>query len=124
MEKIQSKESEDGTELVDAFAFVMGPEHPGCVRLLGRGITKTSLKDKVKNPTSSMDELLEQKMEEIEERVKQRMLDKFKEQNGAIQQQIAINIITRLQHLNPNLQLDSDLLAFCAHSCTSGETKG
>ncbi|KAM3375539.1 hypothetical protein P3S68_014253 [Capsicum galapagoense] len=123
MEKIQSQESEDGTELVDAFASVMGPEHPGRVRLLGRGVTKISLKEKTKNPTSSMDELLEQKMEEMEERVKQRMLEKFEEQKCAMQQQIAINFIARLEWLIPDLQLDSNLLAFCARLCTSGETK-
>ncbi|PHT29509.1 Cold shock domain-containing protein 3 [Capsicum baccatum] len=56
--------------------------------------------------------------------MKQRMLEKFEEQKGTMQQQIAINIIARLQHLNLDLQLDPDLLAFCARSCSSKQTEG
>ncbi|KAM3202410.1 hypothetical protein P3L10_030034 [Capsicum annuum] len=63
----------------------MGPEHPGRVRLFGGGVTKTLLKEKAENPVSSMDELLEQKMEKTEEKMKQRMLDKFEEQKGTMQ---------------------------------------
>ncbi|KAM3202664.1 hypothetical protein P3L10_030288 [Capsicum annuum] len=63
-------------------------------------------------------------MEEIEERMKQRMLEKFEEQKGTMQQQITINIIARLQCLNPDLQLDPDLLAFCVHSCSLEQTEG
>ncbi|KAF3643011.1 hypothetical protein FXO37_22230 [Capsicum annuum] len=113
MEQIQTQEREDGTELVDVFASFMGLEHPGFVRLYGRGVTKTSLKDNLGNPASSLDEMLGQNMEEIEERMKQRMLEKFEEQKGTMQQQIAINIIERLQRLNPDIQLNPDLLAFC-----------
>ncbi|KAM3358909.1 hypothetical protein P3S68_021842 [Capsicum galapagoense] len=72
----------------------------------------------------STDELLQQKMEEIEERMKQRKLEKFEEHKGTMQQQIAINIIARLQRLNPDLQLNPDLLAFCARSCSSEQTEG
>ncbi|KAF3648871.1 hypothetical protein FXO37_19228 [Capsicum annuum] len=63
-------------------------------------------------------------MEEIEERMKQRKLEKFEEHKGTMQQQIAINIIARLQRLNPDLQLNPDLLAFCARSCSSEQTEG
>ncbi|KAF3669875.1 hypothetical protein FXO37_08794 [Capsicum annuum] len=123
MEKIQTQEREDDTEPVDAFASVMGPEHSRFVRLYGRGVNKTTLKEKVGDPAPSGN-LLQQKMKKIEERMKQRMLEIFEEQNDTMQQQIAINIIARLQRLNPDLQLDPDLLVFCAGSCTSGETKG
>ncbi|KAM3204830.1 hypothetical protein P3L10_028240 [Capsicum annuum] len=55
--------------------------------------------------------------------MKQKILEKFEEQKGIMQQQIAINIIIRLQRLNPDLQLDPVLLAFFVCLCTSGETK-
>ncbi|KAM3221311.1 hypothetical protein P3L10_020579 [Capsicum annuum] len=119
MEQIQTQEREDGTELVDVFASFMGLEHPGFVRLYGRGVTKTSLKENLGNPASSLDEMMGQNIEEIEERMKQRMLEKFEEQKGTMQQQIAINIVERLQRLNPDLQLNPDLLAFCVCSCSS-----
>nr|XP_016442511.1 PREDICTED: uncharacterized protein LOC107767913 isoform X1 [Nicotiana tabacum] len=44
MERIQStQKSEDDSHSVDAFASVIGPEHPGRVRLYGRRVTKTLL---------------------------------------------------------------------------------
>nr|XP_016511533.1 PREDICTED: uncharacterized protein LOC107828681 [Nicotiana tabacum] len=68
MERIQStQESEDGSHSVDAFASVMGPEHPRRVRLYGRGVTKTLLKGKKGNLGSSLDvdERMQQKIEEM-----------------------------------------------------------
>lgn len=46
MERLETQESDqDGTQSpVDAFAAVIGHDHPGRVRLYGRGITKTLLK--------------------------------------------------------------------------------
>ncbi|XP_019225432.1 PREDICTED: uncharacterized protein LOC109207010 [Nicotiana attenuata] len=74
MERIQpTQESEDGSQSVDAFASVMGPEHPGRLRLYGRGVTKTSLKRKVGDLGPSTDEVMQQKMEEMEERMQQRL---------------------------------------------------
>nr|XP_009599847.1 uncharacterized protein LOC104095409 [Nicotiana tomentosiformis] len=35
MEKIETQQSEDGSSSVNAFAAVMGPEHPGRLRLYG-----------------------------------------------------------------------------------------
>nr|XP_009765557.1 PREDICTED: uncharacterized protein LOC104217101 [Nicotiana sylvestris] len=79
MEKIQStQESEDGSHSDDAFASVMGPEHPGRVRLYGRGVTKIVLKGQKGNLGSS-DERMQQKMEEMEERMQQRMHEKLNE---------------------------------------------
>ncbi|MCD7458439.1 hypothetical protein HAX54_038242 [Datura stramonium] len=66
MEKVQTQQSEDGTQSVDAYELVMGPKHPGRVILYGRGITKTVLKKKVGDPPSSTNELMQHKMEEIE----------------------------------------------------------
>ncbi|XP_016475258.1 uncharacterized protein LOC107796950 isoform X2 [Nicotiana tabacum] len=79
MEKIQStQESEDDSHSDDAFASVMGPEHPGRVRLYGRGVTKIVLKGQKGNLGSS-DERMQQKMEEMEERMQQRMHEKLNE---------------------------------------------
>ncbi|KAH0689134.1 hypothetical protein KY289_016492 [Solanum tuberosum] len=49
MENIEMQQNEDGNETIDAFASVMGSEHPGRLRLYGRGVTKTTLKGKVGN---------------------------------------------------------------------------
>ncbi|KAH0706129.1 hypothetical protein KY289_011205 [Solanum tuberosum] len=40
MEKMQSQQNEDDNQSFDAFTTVMGHEHPGCLRLYGRGVTK------------------------------------------------------------------------------------
>ncbi|XP_027767907.1 uncharacterized protein LOC107001163 [Solanum pennellii] len=45
IEEIENQISING-EYVDAFSSVMGPEHPGRLRLHGAGVTKTSLKKK------------------------------------------------------------------------------
>ncbi|XP_019263044.1 PREDICTED: uncharacterized protein LOC109240819 [Nicotiana attenuata] len=47
MEKIETQQSVDGSQSVDAFSSIIGPEHPGSLRLYGRGVTKTTLKGKV-----------------------------------------------------------------------------
>nr|XP_009780153.1 PREDICTED: uncharacterized protein LOC104229247 isoform X2 [Nicotiana sylvestris] len=69
MDRIQStQETEDDSQSVDAFASIMGPEHPGRLILYGRGVTKTSLKRKVGDigtSLSSTDEILQQKMVEM-----------------------------------------------------------
>ncbi|XP_075076965.1 uncharacterized protein LOC107765804 [Nicotiana tabacum] len=119
MERIQStQESKDGCHSVDTFASVMGPEHPGHVRLYGRGVTKTLLKGQKGNLGSSLDadERMQQKIEEMEERMQQRMHEKLNEQKDAMEQNITMNGITRLQRLNPDLRLDPDMLRFSARS--------
>ncbi|XP_019226606.1 PREDICTED: uncharacterized protein LOC109208053 [Nicotiana attenuata] len=97
MERLQStQESEDGSQPVDAFASVMGPEHPGRLRLYGRGVTKTSLKRKVGDagPSSSTDEVMQQKLEEMEERMQQRLQEKFNAQKDAMELLVAVKIIS------------------------------
>lgn len=49
MEEIEKEQNEDGSDSVNAFSSVMGTEHPGCLRLYGRGVTKSSLKRKATN---------------------------------------------------------------------------
>ncbi|KAH0669637.1 hypothetical protein KY285_023798 [Solanum tuberosum] len=46
MEKMQSRQNEDDNQSFDAFTAVMGHEHPGCMRLYGRGVTKSTFKRK------------------------------------------------------------------------------
>ncbi|KAG5572727.1 hypothetical protein H5410_062493 [Solanum commersonii] len=46
--EIEKQMSTNG-QPVDAFSVVMGPEHPGHLRLYGVGVTKTTLKKKVDN---------------------------------------------------------------------------
>nr|XP_016510790.1 PREDICTED: uncharacterized protein LOC107828056 isoform X2 [Nicotiana tabacum] len=83
MERIQStQESEDGSDSVDVFASVMGPEHP----------------------------------EKMEERMQQRMLEKFNAQKEAMEQDIMMNVVIRLQRINPDLRLDPGMLIFNART--------
>ncbi|XP_019231529.1 PREDICTED: uncharacterized protein LOC109212351 [Nicotiana attenuata] len=96
MERIQStQESEDGSHSVDTFVSVMGPEHPGRVRLYGRGFTKTVLKRQKGNLGSSLDvdKRMEQRIEKMEERMQQRIHEKLNEQKDAIEQNITMNVI-------------------------------
>ncbi|XP_070031098.1 uncharacterized protein [Nicotiana tomentosiformis] len=66
MEKIETQQSVDGSQSVDAFSSVMGPEHSGRLRLYGRGVTKTTLKGKVGHfePTSNATNDTVQEMQE------------------------------------------------------------
>ncbi|XP_009606777.1 uncharacterized protein [Nicotiana tomentosiformis] len=120
MENIQSThETEEGSQSVDAFASVMGPEHPSRLRLYGRGVTKTVLKGKVRDFGPSLNatnEMMQQKMEEIEVRMQQKMQEKFNAQKDAMKQEITINVVAQLQSLNPELRLDPNMLTFYARS--------
>ncbi|XP_060216583.1 uncharacterized protein LOC132644053 [Lycium barbarum] len=114
MERIETQESEDGSQSVDAFAAVMGPDHPGHVRLYGRGVTKTVLKGKSGDSGPSLngtDELMKQKMEEMEARM-QKMQEKFEAQTEVMEQGITMNVIAQLQRLNLDLVLDPSMLRF------------
>ncbi|XP_019246387.1 PREDICTED: uncharacterized protein LOC109226035 [Nicotiana attenuata] len=100
MERIQpTQESEDGTQSVDAFASVMAPEHPGRLMLYGCGVTKTSLKRKVGDLGPSTDEVMQQKLEEMEERMQQRLQEKFNAQKDAVELQVAVSMLVRLEKL-------------------------
>ncbi|XP_019226743.1 PREDICTED: uncharacterized protein LOC109208151 [Nicotiana attenuata] len=120
MERIQStQENGDGSDSVDAFASVMGPEHPCRVRLYRRGVNKTVLKKKKGDFGSSVnatDERMQQKMKEMEERMQQKLLEKLNAQKEAMEQDITMNVVTRLQRLNLDLRLDPDMLIFSARA--------
>ncbi|KAM3290933.1 hypothetical protein P3S67_019222 [Capsicum chacoense] len=91
MERVETQQSEDASQSVDAFTTVMVPDHPGRVRLYGRGVTK---------------------MDELEERIQQRI----HAQRDSIERDVTMNIIEQLQHQNPGLTLDPNMLRFNAHS--------
>ncbi|KAH0741398.1 hypothetical protein KY290_034441 [Solanum tuberosum] len=75
MENIEMQQNEDGNETIDAFASVMGSEHPGRLRLYGRGVTKTTLKGKVgnfeasSNATNDLVKKMEDRMLRMEEKI-------------------------------------------------------
>ncbi|KAG5610111.1 hypothetical protein H5410_021392 [Solanum commersonii] len=94
MEKLQSQQSEDANQSFDAFTAVMGDEHPGSLRLYGRGVTKSTLKRK-----------------ELEEGMHQRMAEKLEQQKVTIHQEVIDYILGRLNHMYPGLQLNAAMLA-------------
>ncbi|XP_016493999.1 uncharacterized protein LOC107813264 isoform X4 [Nicotiana tabacum] len=50
------------------------------------------------------------------ERMQQRMHEKLNEQKDVMEKNITMNIIARLQHQNPDLRLDPDMLRFSERS--------
>ncbi|KAF3674201.1 hypothetical protein FXO38_05342 [Capsicum annuum] len=77
MERVETQESEDGSQSFDTFTTIMGPDHPGRVRLYGRGVTKSLLKQKASDsrPCSNIivDDLVEKIMDELEKKIQQRI---------------------------------------------------
>lgn len=99
---------EDDDKSFDAFTSVMGKEHPGSLRLYGRGVTKTSLKRKaLSEPCSTSNDERMEKMEELEERMHQRMLEILEQQKEAIHQEVTNDILGRLKCMYPGLQLNA-----------------
>nr|XP_009761531.1 PREDICTED: uncharacterized protein LOC104213693 [Nicotiana sylvestris] len=90
IEEIEAQQNENGNESVDAFASVMGPEHLGRLRLYGRGVTRTSLREKVgffessSNTTNSL--------QKTEEKI-QRMEEKIEEQKATIRQEVVADVL-------------------------------
>lgn len=74
MEELQTQMSANGQSL-DAFAAVMGPEHPGRLRLHGAGVTKTTLKEKIGNSepiSNATNDLVLQMQERMQKTEKQK----------------------------------------------------
>ncbi|WMV38482.1 hypothetical protein MTR67_031867 [Solanum verrucosum] len=77
MENIEMQQNEDGNETIDAFASVMGSEHPRSLRLYGRGVTKTTLKGKVgnfeasSNATNDLVKKMEDRILRMEEKIEE-----------------------------------------------------
>ncbi|KAH0634827.1 hypothetical protein KY284_037613 [Solanum tuberosum] len=103
IERIETQESEDVTQSLDAFATVMGQDHPG------RG-------DSGPSSQTVDDELLQKKIEEMEER----MQEKFNAQKDTMERNVTVNIIAQLQRLNLGLTLDPNMLRFTVGSLGDG----
>ncbi|KAF3626217.1 putative uroporphyrinogen decarboxylase, chloroplastic-like [Capsicum annuum] len=119
MERVETQESKDGTQPTDIFTIVMGPDHPGRVRLYGCRVTKSLLKQKTINSRSSSnitDELVKKILDELEERMEQRIQKKFNAQRDVFERDITMKIIAQLQHLNTILTLDPNMIGFNVHS--------
>ncbi|KAH0712015.1 hypothetical protein KY289_007974 [Solanum tuberosum] len=90
--EMETIDTQDGSQSIDAYAAVMAPDHPGRVRLIQR------------------------KIEELEERIQQRMQEKFNAQKDNMERDVTMNIIAQLQRLNPGQALDPSMLRFSVHS--------
>ncbi|KAH0682601.1 hypothetical protein KY290_021176 [Solanum tuberosum] len=62
------------------------------------------------------DEMMQKKIEEMEERMQQRMQEKFNAQKDTMERDVTVNIIAQLQHLNPRLTLDPNMLGLTVGS--------
>jgi len=108
------QQNEDGNETIDAFASVMGSEHPGRVRLYGRGVTKTTLKGKVgnfeasSNATNDLVKKMEDRMLRMEEKIEEQK-EQFDQQKTTMRQEIVEDVITKLQR--SGLPIDVNVLA-------------
>nr|XP_010321274.1 uncharacterized protein LOC104647545 [Solanum lycopersicum] len=99
MEQIEKQISING-EYVDAFSSVMGPEHPGRLRLYGAGVTKTTLKKKVGNWESTLSATTDG-MHEMQER-----MQKMEKQKKIVRQEVIADVIAQLKHarlIDPNI---------------------
>ncbi|KAH0669863.1 hypothetical protein KY289_024356 [Solanum tuberosum] len=113
MEKLQSQQSEDDDQSFDAFTAVMGDEHPGSLRLYGRGVTKSTWKRKALSEPylTANDDRMEFFLEELEEGMHQRMAAKLEQQKVTIHQEVTDDILGRLNRMYPGLQLNVVMLA-------------
>ncbi|KAH0679054.1 hypothetical protein KY284_020139 [Solanum tuberosum] len=103
MERIETQQSENVTQSIDAFTTVMGQDHPG------RG-------DSGPSSQTVDDEMMQKKIEEMKERMQQRMQEKFNAQKDTMERDVTVNIIAQLQHLNPRLTLDPNMLGLTVGS--------
>nr|XP_016457726.1 PREDICTED: uncharacterized protein LOC107781523 isoform X3 [Nicotiana tabacum] len=104
MEKIETQQSAEGSQSVDAFSSVMGPEHPGRLRLYGRGVTKSTLKGKVGHFESTSN-ATNDTVQEMQEKIR-KMEEQMEEQRRTMRQEITADVIAQLQRaglINPNV---------------------
>ncbi|XP_060177810.1 uncharacterized protein LOC132607743 [Lycium barbarum] len=116
MEEIETQLSADGSQPVDAYSAVMGPEHPGRLRLYGRGVTKTSLKGKAgtSEPTSNATNDVEQEMQERIQKMEEQMEEQKRTMRAEVTADITAKVIEKLQRaglISPDM-----LVALCAPS--------
>ncbi|XP_019234547.1 PREDICTED: uncharacterized protein LOC109215005 [Nicotiana attenuata] len=116
MVAIEAQQNKNGNESVDAFASVVGPEHPGRLRLYGRGVTRTSLRGKVgcfeysPNTTNSL--------QKMEEKI-QRMEEKIEEQKATIRQEVVADVLARLQL--SGIDIDANIILAALGDNSPGE---
>ncbi|KAH0634059.1 hypothetical protein KY284_036845 [Solanum tuberosum] len=103
MEEIKKQMSTNG-QSVDAFSAVMGPEHPGRLRLYGVGVTKTTLKKKVDNSEPTLN-ATNDVVQQMQERM-QKMEKQMEEQRRTMRQEVIADVVAQLQHaglIDPNI---------------------
>ncbi|KAG5580277.1 hypothetical protein H5410_050904 [Solanum commersonii] len=114
MENIEMQQNEDGIETIDAFSSVMGPEHPGRLRLYGIGVTKTTFKGKVghfevsSNATNDLVKKMEERMLRIEEKIEEQK-EQFDKKKTMMRQEIVEYVKTNPQC--SGLPIDVNVLA-------------
>lgn len=94
MEEIEKEMSVNG-QSVDAFSVVVGPEHPGRLRLYRLGITKASLKKKL----AILHQLQMKQMmwyNKLQERM-QKMEKEIEEQRRTMRQEVIADVVAQLQ---------------------------
>ncbi|XP_059292072.1 uncharacterized protein LOC132045501 [Lycium ferocissimum] len=120
MEEIETQLSADGSQLVDAYSAVMGPEHPGRLRLYGRGVTKTSLKGKAgtfeptSNATNDVVQEMQERIQKMEEQMEEQKRTMRAEVTAEVTADITSKVIEKLQRaglISPDM-----LAALCAPS--------
>ncbi|XP_070018422.1 uncharacterized protein LOC107771969 isoform X3 [Nicotiana tabacum] len=116
MEEIEAQQNKNGNESVEAFASVMGPEHPGRLRLYGRGVTRTSLRGKVRcfEPSSNTSNSIQK----LEEKI-QRMEEKIEEHKATIRQEAVADVLARLQRLG--IDIDANIILAALGDNSLGE---
>ncbi|KAG5589526.1 hypothetical protein H5410_040040 [Solanum commersonii] len=112
MEEIEKQMSTNG-QSIDAFSAVMGPEHPGRLRLYGVGVTKTILKKKVDNSEPTLN-ATNDVVQQMQERM-QKMEKQMEEQRRTMRQEVIADVVAQLQHAG---LIDSNILAKIVRSFT------
>ncbi|KAG5595533.1 hypothetical protein H5410_036765, partial [Solanum commersonii] len=120
MEEIETQ-MDTNDQSVDAFSAVIGPEHPGCLRLYGVGVTKTTLKRKAGNSEQSSNDTNDV-VQQMKERI-QKMEKQMEEQKKTVRQEVITNVISQLQHAGI---IDRNILAALSipsprETCTSAQ---
>ncbi|KAH0672684.1 hypothetical protein KY290_024915 [Solanum tuberosum] len=103
IEEIEKQMSTNG-QSVDEFSAVMGPEHPGRLRLYGVGVTKTTLKKKVDNSEPTLN-ATNDVVQQMQERM-QKMEKQMEEQRRPMRQEVIADVVAQLQHaglIDPNI---------------------
>ncbi|KAH0653805.1 hypothetical protein KY289_031483 [Solanum tuberosum] len=95
IEEIEKQMSTNG-QSVDAFSAVMGPKHPGHLRLYGVGVTKTTLKKKVDNSEPTLN-TANDVVQQMQERM-QKMEKQMEEQRRTMRQEVIVDVVAQLQH--------------------------